>query len=814
MSPNGTPKSSSSPLASTRRSLFSRFTSPLKARTRNLTDFHIKPLEPHRQYAPGDLVKGAVVLTVLKPIRITHLTVCLHGFVRVFKSPNGANEPPTDAGLTGSSSSRKTQYFGNGHASLFQDELTLCGEGRLDAGVYEFNFELEFPKKDLPTSIDFERGTISYMITSTITRPTSIAATTSCDQKVALVETVDIGPLTPPKPRTISLEPISRRSRRKKAERIKQNASHDTLKEGIDTRPSNEGRQMSGSPLPDESVSQYGDAENMNNPRSPVESEMLSTVSAVTGTESSTSSSTGLSFRLGPVPSSSKTISHASGESASDKTITATIELLKPGCLPGEALPLKVSIKHSKAIKSMHGIIITLYRQGRIDSAPPLSLFVDIKGKEAERLKHEEYYPKSKTGLGGLSLTSAGSSSVFRKDLAQTFAPILVDPVTLTAVVNASVRVPEDAFPTISGVPGEMISFKYHVEVVVDLGGKLAGQQRHVPRVGTITLPSSFGAGAARGDASSNMLTAMEGSIVDTDHIRREKSVVGCLFEVVVGSTDSARKRGRGNSVRMQGSEWQDTTIVSPVNSYHHDPIYEEPSARDEQPYPYQYYDEGYGQQDWGEYAEEPPPIEAPPPPAHPEIHVPPPMILPEESLGEKERLRMAEQRLLPSQPPQDGDAGPSSPRTIIPTPILEIPTTAGQSPSHDDLYDAEDPPYPPRYPLVDPLGPSAPPMETATAAPSAPTLEDLAPVGGARATDDKQELERRRMLAEASAPSDFPDDEQGNGEGGSRLHGENEGQHAPSVPVLNEEEEEVFARSFEVGGGRAHEEALPKYER
>lgn len=156
MCANATPSASLSPHASTGRSLLSRLTSPLRSRTRNLTDFYIRPDEPHRKYAPGDLVKGAVILTVVKPIRITHLVVCLHGFVRVFKHPNGVNNPPpsVDAGLTASSNSRKTQYFGNGHASLFQDEVTLCGEGRLEAGVYEFNFELEFPRKGLPTSID------------------------------------------------------------------------------------------------------------------------------------------------------------------------------------------------------------------------------------------------------------------------------------------------------------------------------------------------------------------------------------------------------------------------------------------------------------------------------------------------------------------------------------------------------------------------------------------------------------------------------------------------------------------------------------
>jgi hypothetical protein len=147
--------STSTPVLSTGRSLLSRLTSPLKSRTRNLTDFHIRADEPHRQYSPGDLVTGAVVLTIVKPVRITHITVRLHGTVRVFKNPSDANEPVVvDAELAAAGDPRKTQYFGNGYASLFNDEVTLCGEGRLEAGIYEFKFELEFPRKGLPTSID------------------------------------------------------------------------------------------------------------------------------------------------------------------------------------------------------------------------------------------------------------------------------------------------------------------------------------------------------------------------------------------------------------------------------------------------------------------------------------------------------------------------------------------------------------------------------------------------------------------------------------------------------------------------------------
>jgi hypothetical protein len=136
----------------------------LKSRTRNLTDFHIRADEPHRQYSPGDVVTGAVVLTIVKPVRITHITVRLHGTVRVFKNPNDANEPVVvDAELAAAGDPRKTQYFGNGHASLFNDEVTLCGEGRLETGIYEFKFELEFPRKGLPTSIDVGHSQDSWL---------------------------------------------------------------------------------------------------------------------------------------------------------------------------------------------------------------------------------------------------------------------------------------------------------------------------------------------------------------------------------------------------------------------------------------------------------------------------------------------------------------------------------------------------------------------------------------------------------------------------------------------------------------------------
>lgn len=139
---------------SSSRSFFSRFALPIRSRnTRNLIDFHIRPSEPHRKYNAGDSVKGAVILTVVKPVRLTHLTVALRGFVRVYKNPNAANEPVNPPGIDSDGLSQ-FKFLGNGYASLFQDEQVLCADGRLESGKYEFNFDLLFPGSDLPSSIE------------------------------------------------------------------------------------------------------------------------------------------------------------------------------------------------------------------------------------------------------------------------------------------------------------------------------------------------------------------------------------------------------------------------------------------------------------------------------------------------------------------------------------------------------------------------------------------------------------------------------------------------------------------------------------
>lgn len=157
MSVNSLPSQPSSSLLGRNRSslsLLSRFRSQLGQRNRSIADYYIEPDDPWRSYFPGDTITGTVVLTVVRPVRITHLVVSLHGYVKVFKNTMPSGDVAPDMGFLGPGRGRRgAEYLGNGLATLFEDEVVLCGEGRLKEGIYKFRFEMSFPPYALPSSI-------------------------------------------------------------------------------------------------------------------------------------------------------------------------------------------------------------------------------------------------------------------------------------------------------------------------------------------------------------------------------------------------------------------------------------------------------------------------------------------------------------------------------------------------------------------------------------------------------------------------------------------------------------------------------------
>ncbi|KIW82927.1 hypothetical protein Z517_02170 [Fonsecaea pedrosoi CBS 271.37] len=700
------------------RSILSFLSNPLGKHARNMFDMTIEPEDPFRVYFPGQIVRGNVVLTVLKGFDITHLVVALHGYAKVYKHqiPPGEGLPAPE-GLINGQGSRGVQYQGNGLVSLFQHEQVLCGSGFLKKQVYKFAFEVPFPSKGLPSTIDFERGSVSYLVTATLTRPTTISPMTSRSTKIKFQDLVDIEHMYTPKSRVITLEPVSKRGKVKVVKPASSVTTQTTSSPGAG-RLSRNNTQNSTTSRSTHSIS--------NPPLSPAPSEETMQTNATPASSPSFHIADDVSPPPNPSPQNSDARSNTT--SSSTNTITATAELPRHGALPGDTIPIRISITHTKAdVRGM--VIATLYRQCRIDMHPPLPL-PNRPGKD-KKMEYEDVYPKSRTGLGGLYFSAASPNSVFRKDLAQTSTMMIVNPTTMTADITTSIKVPDNSFPTIANVPGDMISFTYHVEVVVDLFGKL-GETRLWPRL-TSSEPTF-----SQSSGTNNQITS-EWSlhILDTAPLRRTKSVVAFEMSLVVGTHDSSKMRRQNKAAEQQYTEdtqqepdqgWQDW-------QYYHEAY--DGQYYDEAGYPYydgNGYDYGYDQNYQPVY-----------PTSAPET-IPPPAPAVEETVDEKTRLRRQEELLLPSEPPQEGESSdhpmpytPTAPNlSSEPLPqALENQTDGSMTPS--TLHAASSVASARSKDTIRPYSTSPPPRPTSTSS------------GGH--TDDKQELERRRLLAQTSGP-------------------------------------------------------------
>jgi len=359
------------------------------------------------------------------------------------------------------------------------------------------------------------------MISATLTRPTPISPTMTCDCRIGYQEDIDIATLYQPKPRVISLEPISRRGKSKHkngsknvpsngSQLKKEAASLDTVLDKSVTKASSVDAEPPQSPSPSDASFDSGHSS-------------CGTGSVVESNPSATMSGDSKMS----IPKSSATA----------KPVTATIELQQAGFLRGDLIPIKIHVRHTKQIKSLHGIIVTLYRQAHVNWNPMLP-------KVGSGRDDQDAFLRPLMGKGRLSLSDGGSRHMFRKDLSQSFASLIINPSTLSAEVKATVRVPVEAFPTISTVPGSMIGFKYYVEVVLDLQGRLAGLDRFLPNAGMAGISSHIGDPSVHspGDANNSIFAAWGGHFMDTEEIRRNKSVVSCIFEIIIGTRDSERK--------------------------------------------------------------------------------------------------------------------------------------------------------------------------------------------------------------------------------------------------------------------------------
>lgn len=625
------------------------------------------------------------------------------------------------------------------------------------------------------------------MITATITRPTAISPTLTCETKFRVVENLDVGIIREPKPRDLWLEPLTRRARNKGSGKGRRKSPFDE-----------------GNPITSENLANVNGPAPGEQPSRPPQSATSSGVSnesVISGSANNIQCDTNQS-----APASNRSSAQISTASLAEKTITARLHLLKGGCLPGDNLELRVTVRHTKRIKNLHGIITTLYRQARIDTHPVKDTQSED-AKSARKARHEEYYPKSRTGLGALSLSSAGTSRVFKYELAQTFTPLYVDPKVGNTVTKASVRVPTESFPSVLRSPGQMISFKYYVEVVVDLGGKASGQERYLPRLGLINQPLNYGSGINQSgfdDGQNNILTAFGTSVMDTSAIKRERNVVFQTFEVVVGTVDSVRERKRAEAARLKDAvlaqkQSQDVTPSPLAGEQYPWPLGEEQDPYPQDPSQYAadnhigYHDhfyDNYGPERPGYYPE------GVPPPEPQSLNV----------QTEKERMQQAERELLPSSPPPLGEISSGREPTAL-TPSAPIIEEEGHQHLGTHTTDVVEHSYrdPLNFSISSRNGAAHPPTDCPGSQGESPIQET-----GGPATDDKRELERQRLQTEASAPDEFSEEQQ---EHTAAVSMDNHPDLQPSAPPIRDDDE-YFHGNHQTLHQRPHRENLPRYER
>ncbi|KAL9605163.1 MAG: hypothetical protein Q9219_000097 [cf. Caloplaca sp. 3 TL-2023] len=409
---------------------------------------------------------------------------------------------------------------------------------------------------------------------------------------------------------------------------------------------------------------------------------------------------------------------------------TATLETMQSGCLPGDVVSVMVTINLGKYFKNPQGIILTLYRECHLDIHPAIPLGPWQNGSKKE---YEDYYPKSRTGLGGLSLSSGGSSRVFRQDISQKSTALYVDKTSLTATVKASIHVPEEVFPTISTVPGRMIDFKYFIETIIDLRGKSTIQEHILPRLSMVNSVPNFGSGEPRldpqvGHTDVRIPPGSGLAFFETSQIRREKGVVTHVSEVVVGTRDSRRTRSKKTVSNQVYNEPKPETT-----SFHQDV----PHNRQEFGCS-SYHDSDATHHNYIDHRANSHAIDF----AH-EYDLPAPEV--EDQVDEKTRLRRAEELLLPSMPPHMGHSLSSG--------AAGQPSAPAEFDESDFIVENNQP------------GPSAPAYGSSSAASYVDaailTAQTVDRNDGERSVDhdpleDKQELERQRLQAQTS----FPDGE------------------------------------------------------
>ncbi|VEU19437.1 DEKNAAC100358 [Brettanomyces naardenensis] len=408
-----------------------------------IKEFYILLDPAHKTYRSGDEVSGQIILILDRNVPDILIKLGLMGVIKIHSSSPLRSD--------------KKEYLFNHSVVLYGDAAK--NELALTKGEHRFPFIVKLPKKNIHTSISFEKGEIKYSLKSDICNRSAgnnVKLMTS-EMLLNIVKPINLALLPDAQPKTLTFHSNKRNMRH-----VASSTSSINSTDSFELQPTNH----STTSTPGATV---GDHYNLYN----------------------------------PVDSSNE--------------IKIRMDIPFVGYLKGESIPVKLSIKHYKKIANVNGIFITLIRICSLDMG-------------------EDYELQS-----------------FRKDLAQSIVPLIVDPSSKTTYeVSTSLKVPLDSFPTIVS---SLVSFQYYIEVLVNMSNssRLQGPQKN-----ELVDDEIIQLGSAD-------------TIYNVDKLKQMKNVLTLTSEIIIGTErkpiSKLKTRHRAALSSSHGSISQPTTPLSNVQS-------------------------------------------------------------------------------------------------------------------------------------------------------------------------------------------------------------------------------------------------------
>lgn len=477
-----------------------------------IDDFYMELDSPHASWAPGDEISGRIIVASKRNVSNIVITLSLIGHVKINSSASYAKLRPLQKTLF----NHTVQIYGPTHDALDDHDLV----NGLNVGEHRFPFVVKLPTKRVFTSLDFGKGSITYVlracmggVSSYVSSPTTLSHSIgsspmdaspgsdistvgqgahavkaptlrnppfTAERLITLVCPIDVSKLAPATAKRLIL---------------RNNRSNGLLR----TQSGNSSLCVNAGDQDSRLVASIlGDASSEPGPLIARTLSNLASAAASTSAQPSPSILTSAAALHANSPSAYLASPVMANRQATvspppNNHILVSLEIPQRGYLRGELLPIQLTINHIKMIHDLNGVIITLVRVCRIGSESDLG------------------------------------PDIFRKDLQQLILPMYIDPLTFELQVRASLRVPADAFPTISGCP--LVSFSYFVEVLINLLGKLiAIESRATGPNLDFGIPSMPPLNTA--------LTELKArhEFINTDRLKRLRKFLQLSTEVVIGT--------------------------------------------------------------------------------------------------------------------------------------------------------------------------------------------------------------------------------------------------------------------------------------